>query len=142
MTRALREMEADVRRAAGLSPRYGFFYGPGTWYHRDGASAREIAEGRMPLVGDGLGRWLWVYIDDAVAATLAALEHGRGVLNVCDYEPAPMAEWLPHAARVLGAKPPPRMPTSLVHDTAVPERGHYDTTMPGASNARAKATLR
>jgi nucleoside-diphosphate-sugar epimerase len=141
MTRALREMEADVRRAAGLSPRYGFFYGPGTWYHRDGASAREIAEGRMPLVGDGLGRWSWVHIDDAVAATWPHWSTGAASY-VCDDEPAPMAEWLPHAARVLGAKPPPRMPTSLVHDTAVPERGHYDTTMPGASNARAKATLR
>jgi nucleoside-diphosphate-sugar epimerase len=79
---ALQEIEADVGRAAGLSLRYGFFYGPGTWYHRDGASAREIAEGRMPIVGDGLGRWSWVHIDDAVAATLATLEHGRGVLNV------------------------------------------------------------
>ena len=139
--RALREMEADVGRAAGLSLRYGFFYGPGTWYHRDGASAREIREGRMPIVGDGLGRWSWVHIDDAVSATLAALEHGRGVLNICDDEPAPMAEWLPHAARVLGADPPPQTPTSVVHETAGPELVHYGTKMPGASNARAKAAL-
>jgi nucleoside-diphosphate-sugar epimerase len=103
---ALREMETDDRRAAGLSLRYGFFYGPGTWYHRDGALAREIREGRMPIVGDGLGRWSWVHVDDAVVATLAALEQGRGVLNVCDDEPAAMADWLPHAASVLGAEPP------------------------------------
>jgi hypothetical protein len=54
--RALREMEADVSRAGGLSLSYGFFYGPGTWCHRDGASAREIAEGRISIVGDGQGR--------------------------------------------------------------------------------------
>jgi nucleoside-diphosphate-sugar epimerase len=111
--RALREMETDVRRAAGLSLRYGFFYGPGTWYHRDGALAREIREGRIPIVGDGLGRWSWVHVDDAVAATLAALEQGRGVLNVCDDEPAAMADWLPHAARVLGDSPAQAMPGRL-----------------------------
>ena len=119
--RALREMEADVGRAGGLSLRYGIFYGPGTWYHRDGALAREIAEGRIPIVGDGQGRWSWVHVDDVVAAT--------------------MAEWLPHAARVLGADPPPQAPTSLVHETAGPELVHYGTRMPGASNARAKAAL-
>jgi 2-alkyl-3-oxoalkanoate reductase len=134
-------MGTDDRRAAGLSLRYGFFYGPGTWYHRDGALAREIREGRMPIVGDGLGRWSWVHVDDAVVATLAALEQGRGVLNVCDDEPAAMADWLPHAASVLGAEPPPRMPTSLVHKTAGPDLVHYGTRMPGASNARAKAAL-
>jgi 2-alkyl-3-oxoalkanoate reductase len=124
-------MGTDDRRAAGLSLRYGFFYGPGTWYHRDGALAREIREGRMPIVGDGLGRWSWVHVDDAVVATLAALEQGRGVLNVCDDEPAAMADWLPHAASVLGAEPPPRMPTSLVHKTAGPDLVHYGTRMPG-----------
>ena len=139
--RALREMEADVDRAGGLSLRYGFFYGPGTWYHRDGASASQVAEGRMPIVGDGQGRWSWVHINDAVAATLVALERGRGVLNVCDNEPAPMAEWLLHAAWVLGAEPPRRMSASEALETAGPELVHYGTKMPGASNARAKATL-
>jgi 2-alkyl-3-oxoalkanoate reductase len=52
-----------------------------------------------------------------------------------------MADWLPHAASVLGAEPPPRMPTSLVHKTAGPDLVHYGTRMPGASNARAKAAL-
>jgi 2-alkyl-3-oxoalkanoate reductase len=52
-----------------------------------------------------------------------------------------MAEWLPHAARVLGAKPPPRLPASLVHDVTGSELVHYSIRMPGASNARAKATF-
>jgi nucleoside-diphosphate-sugar epimerase len=133
--RALREMEADVGLAGGLSLRYGFFYGPGTWYHRDGASARGIAEGRIPIVGDGQGRWSWVHVDDVVAATMAALEQGQGVLNICDDEPAPMAEWLPHAARVLGADPPPQTPTSLVHET--PDQNSSTT----AQGCRERATL-
>jgi nucleoside-diphosphate-sugar epimerase len=95
--RALREMEADVGRAGSLSLRYGFFYGPGAWYHRDGASARGIAEGRIPIVGDDRGRWSLLHVDEAVAATMAVLERGHGVLNICDDEAAPMAEWLPHA---------------------------------------------
>jgi hypothetical protein len=60
--RALREMEADVGRAGSLSLRYGFFYGPGAWYHRDGASARGIAEGRIPIVGDDRGRWSLLHV--------------------------------------------------------------------------------
>ena len=81
--------------------RYGFLYGPGTWYHRNGASAQEIAEGRSPLVGDGGGLWPWLHVDDAASATVAALERGEGEMNVCDDESAPVAEWLPYAARTL-----------------------------------------
>lgn len=139
--RAVGEMEADVAKAGGVALRYGFFYGPGTWYHRDGASAREIAERQTPLVGDGQGRWPWLHIEDAVSATLVALERGEGALNVCDDEPAPVAEWLPYAARVLGAAPPPEITVSEALKTADPELVHYHTAMPGASNVRAKALL-
>jgi nucleoside-diphosphate-sugar epimerase len=139
--RAVRDMEADVTKAGGISLRYGFFYGPGTWYHREGASARDIAEGRAPLVGDGQGRWPWLHVDDAVSATLAALECGEGALNICDDEPAPVAEWMPYAARLLGADPPPRITVLEALETAGPKLVHYHTTMPGASNARAKGAL-
>ena len=139
--RAVRDMEEDVRKAGGVSLRYGFLYGPGTWYHRNGASAQEIAEGRSPLVGDGGGLWPWLHVDDAASATVAALERGEGEMNVCDDESAPVAEWLPYAARTLGGPTPPGMSVPEALKAAGPELVHYHTTMPGASNARAKAAL-
>ena len=42
---------------------------------------------------------------------MAAVEHGnRGVYNVVDDDPAPVAEWLPALAQTLGAKKPVRVP--------------------------------
>jgi hypothetical protein len=39
---------------------------------------------------------------------VAALERGAGVYNITDDDPAPVAEWLPYLAQVVGAKPPLR----------------------------------
>jgi len=36
-----------------------------------------------------------VHIDDAVAATVAALTAEPGVYNIVDDDPLPVAEWLP-----------------------------------------------
>jgi nucleoside-diphosphate-sugar epimerase len=41
-----------------------------------------------------------VYIDDAVAATVAALTAEADVYNIVDDDPLPVAEWLPAFARV------------------------------------------
>src|SRR5262249_33653997 len=44
-------------------------------------------------------------VADAAQARLAAVERGRrGVYNVVDDDPAPVAEWLPALAQALGAK--------------------------------------
>ena len=49
----------------------------------------------------------FIHIADAAEATLATVEHGsRGVCNVVDDDPAPVAEWLPALAQTLGAKSP------------------------------------
>lgn len=47
------------------------------------------------------------------AATVIALEHedGAGIYNIVDDEPAPVREWLPVRAEVLGAKPPRHFPS-------------------------------
>jgi nucleoside-diphosphate-sugar epimerase len=62
----------------------------------------------LPLIGDGAGVWSWIHLDDAAAAAVAALERGAGVYNITDDDPAPVAEWLPYLAQVVGAKPPLR----------------------------------
>ncbi|HEX8860953.1 MAG TPA: hypothetical protein VGC06_18045 [Actinomycetes bacterium] len=45
------------------------------------------------------------------AATVATLElTARGVYNITEDQPAPVSEWLPYLAQVVGAKPPVRVP--------------------------------
>jgi 2-alkyl-3-oxoalkanoate reductase len=75
---------ADLEAAAqesGLQAvilRYGFFYGPGTWFSRDGDVGDQVRRLEVPVVGTGEGIWSWVHIDDAAAATCAALAAGPG----------------------------------------------------------------
>src|SRR5215468_10065589 len=37
----------------GVVLRYGFFYGPGTWYRPSGAVADQVRKGEAPIVADG-----------------------------------------------------------------------------------------
>ena len=142
---AVADLEAAVRAAEGIEGlvlRYGFYYGPGTWYAPDGAIATMIRKRRYPLIGSGEGRSSFVHVDDAVDATVRALDHGSpGIYNVCDDEPARADAWLPEAARVLGAKPPRHVPAWLARRLAGDALVHYATTLPGNSNARARAAF-
>jgi nucleoside-diphosphate-sugar epimerase len=65
------------------------------------------APARAVDIGGADGWWSFLDIDDAAAAT--AIERGAaGVYNIVDDEPAPVREWLPALAAMLGAKPPRR----------------------------------
>ncbi len=65
----------------------------------------------------------------------------RGVYNVVDDEPAPVAEWLPALARELGAKKPIRVPRSVGRLFAGEAGVVMMTDARGASNAKAKREL-
>jgi len=126
----------------GLVLRYGYFYGPGTYYARDGNTAEEVSKRRFPVVGDGGGVFSFLHLDDAASATLAAIERGApGVYNVVDDDPAPLREWLPVFAEALGAKPPRRVPVWLARFAAGKEAAGMATKLRGASNAKAKREL-
>ena len=142
---AIRHLEGAVGGAddiEGLVLRYGGFYGPGTSLAPDGEHTALVRKRRWPIVGGGTGVWSVVHIDDAAAATLAAIEHGpAGIYNVVDDEPAPVHEWLPYLAEVLGAKPPLHVP-AWVGRAAAGEHGlAMMTSIRGASNAKAKREL-
>jgi nucleoside-diphosphate-sugar epimerase len=123
---------------AGVALRYGFFYGPGTWFHPDGDVAAQVRAGQYPLIGTGAGRWSFVHIDDAVAATVAAVESDvTGAFNVCG-EPIQLREWLPALARSLGAPPPPQVSTGPDTD---PDGRYYAELLRGAGNHRARESL-
>lgn len=125
----------------GVILRYGFFYGPGTWYRPDGAAADQVRDGASPIIGDGNAVWSFVHLDDAIAATVAAIDAAPGVYNVVDDDPLPVAQWLPTFARWVDAPEPPRLSVGEAMSTAGETGVYYQTRLTGASNARAKAEL-
>jgi nucleoside-diphosphate-sugar epimerase len=128
----------------GLVLRYGGFYGPGTAISRapDAPMAAPIRKRWFPIIGDGRGVWSHVHIDDAAAATVAAVDRGEpGIYNIVDDEPAPVREWLPVLASALNAKPPRRIPRWLGRLAAGEAATLMMTESRGASNAKAKREL-
>lgn len=142
---AIRHVERAVTEALGIEGlvlRYGGFYGPGNTMSRTSAMAEMIRRGRMPVVGGGTGVWSFVHIDDAAAATAAAVERGApGIYNIVDDEPAPVAEWLPYLAEQLGGRKPRRVPAWLVRPMLGELGTALMTTVRGSSNAKAKREL-
>jgi nucleoside-diphosphate-sugar epimerase len=139
------EHEREALEAEGIEGivlRYGFFYGPGTYYARDGGTAKQVMARRFPIVGKGAGTFSFVHVDDAASATVAAIDQGSpGIYNVVDDEPAPMREWLPVYAKALGAKRPFRVPAWLARIAAGPFATVMATELRGASNEKAKREL-
>jgi 2-alkyl-3-oxoalkanoate reductase len=79
--------------------RYGFFYGPGTWYTREGDMGDQVRRQQVPIIGEGQGVYSFVHIDDAAGATAAALECPPGAYNIVDGNPSPQHLWLTAFAR-------------------------------------------
>jgi nucleoside-diphosphate-sugar epimerase len=101
-----------------------------------------VRKRQFPIVGDGGGVSSFIHLDDAAEATVLALEDGRpGIYNVVDDEPAPLHEWLPVLAKVLGAKPPRHVPTWLARLIAGAGAVMMATQSRGASNAKFKREL-
>ncbi len=137
---AIRHVEETVPLEApeGIVLRYGGFYGPGT----SDVLLDMVRKRQVPVIGGGGGVWSFIEITDAAAATLAAVDHGAsGVYNVVDDDPAPVAEWLPYLARVMGAKPPLRMPAWLGRLLAGEFVVAQMTTSRGSSNEKARKEL-
>jgi len=140
----LEQAVTTIEWGEGLALRYGSFYGPGTSTSLapDAVMAAPIRKRRFPIVGDGGGVWSHVHIEDAAAATVAAVDHGQpGVYNVVDDEPAPVREWLPVLASALDAKPPRRVPRWLGRLAAGETATAMMTDVRGASNEKAKREL-
>ena len=138
---AIRHVERSVTGAdwiEGLVLRYGGFHGPGA----SEAQMTAIRKRRLPLVGNGAGVWSFIHVEDAAAATAAAVERGApGIYNIVDDDPAPVSVWLPAAAELFGAKPPRRIPRWVARIAAGELVTVMMTEARGASNAKAKREL-
>ncbi len=141
---AIRHLETVVTTASGIAGivmRYGAFYGRDTGIMQP-AALEAIRRRRFPLIGDGGGWWSFLHVEDAAAATLAAVERATaGIYNVVDDEPAPVRAWLPFLARLVGAKPPLRVPKLLAHALAGGAVVAMTTESRAGSNAKAKREL-
>jgi nucleoside-diphosphate-sugar epimerase len=138
----LEEAVLGAQWTEGIVLRYGGFYGPGTSLAPGGDQTEMVRKRRFPLVGDGAGVWSFIHVADAADATAAAVERGtRGIYNIVDDEPAPVAEWLPALAQTLGAKAPMRVPRFVGRLFAGETGVVMMTELRGASNAKAKREL-
>jgi nucleoside-diphosphate-sugar epimerase len=143
---AIRHVEEAVTGAdwtEGIVLRYGGFYGPGTSLSAEGGEQTEqLRKRKFPVVGNGAGVWCFVHIEDAAEATVAAVTRGRrGLYNIVDDDPAPVSEWLPAAARAMGAPPPRHVPRWLGRLFAGEVGAVMMTEVRGASNEKAKREL-
>jgi nucleoside-diphosphate-sugar epimerase len=141
---AIRYLENAVTGAGeiyGVVLRYGAFYGPQTGVF-DGPMIEQLRRRRVPLIGDANGWWSFLHIDDAAAATAIAVERAAsGVYNIVDDQPAPVREWLPALAAMLGAMPPRRIPKWLARIAAGEHIVTLMTEARAGSNAKAKREL-
>ena len=80
----------------GIVLRYGFFYGPGTWFNPDGDVARQVRQQQFPIIGNGEGVWSWLHIEDAALGTIAAAEQGNpGIYLIANDQPLAYANGSP-----------------------------------------------
>ncbi len=138
---ALRSTEQQVFSAEGIEGialRYGFFCG------QDNATRTLIGLLRrrvVPAPSSGGGLVNPIYLPDAAAATVAALESGRAgqAYNIVDDEPVRWADYLDALAAEFGAARPWRVPDWALR--AIPPLHTMITASMRVSNAKAKREL-
>jgi 2-alkyl-3-oxoalkanoate reductase len=143
--KAIRYVEKTVTGSVhpeGIVLRYGAFYGPGTGV-LDRAMLAQIRNRRTPLIGDGAGWWSFVHVEDAAAATVKALEHGKpgSIYNIVDDDPAQVREWLPALAEIVGARRPFHLPAWVARIVAGEHLVSMMTQVRAGSNRKARTEL-
>lgn len=139
--RAMRLAESQTFAAdgiEGIALRYGLLYGPG-------AGAEDwvdmLRRRRLPVLRNGGGPLSWIYIEDAVAATAAALEKGRPdqAYNVVDDQPTAWGEVMEAMASTFDAPSPLALPRWALR--FAPYAYTIMTSTMRVSNAKAKREL-
>jgi nucleoside-diphosphate-sugar epimerase len=139
-------MESQILEASragtiqGLVLRYGLFYGPD-----NPATLRMLALVRrrmLPVVRHDRSLLPCIHVDDAVGATVAALERGPagGVYDIVDDRAVSMTELVRVLATVAGAPAPIAVPAWLPRVIS-PYLALMTSLRLPLSNAEAKATL-
>jgi nucleoside-diphosphate-sugar epimerase len=141
--RSLEDQLLEANRSGKIEAivlRYGLTYGP------ENASTKYLLgilrKRRLPLLRGAQGRVSFIHIDDAAAATIAALEHGLpgSIYNIVDDQPVGFNEYLGAAAQAIGARRPWALPAWLIRLAAPMAATMMESRLP-LSNARAKQDL-
>jgi nucleoside-diphosphate-sugar epimerase len=138
------ELESAAFRTPAIecvALRYGFFYGPGTWYTSSGDMADQVRQRHVPIIGKGEGVWSFVHIGDAAESTVSALRCAPGAYNIVDDNPSEQRVWLPAFARACRAPEPPQVTEQDALATSDADSVYYATRLRGASNDKAKRDL-
>jgi 2-alkyl-3-oxoalkanoate reductase len=138
------ELESTAFRISEIdcvAMRYGFFYGPGTWYTNADDMGEQVRRQQVPIIEAGQGVWSFVHIDDAASATVAALQCAPGAYNIVDDHPSQQSVWLPAFARACGAHEPPRITEQEALASSGADSVYYATRLRGASNTKARNEL-
>jgi len=123
--RGVRALESAVAELPeGVILRYGFFYGPGTWYSKKGPFADAVRRAERAA---GKGSSSFIHVEDAARAAMRAIDWPPGVFNIVDDDPAAGTEWLPVFAAAIGAPAPPD--------------GEFNGYEQGASNKKVREEL-
>jgi 2-alkyl-3-oxoalkanoate reductase len=145
LAEAIASLERQTMEASGISGtvlRYGWFFGPGTSYDPNGTIPTAIRKGTYPIVGVGAGAYSYIDLRDAAAATINALAHeARGIYNIVNDAPVRLSEWLPFAAKFLGAPAPAHMSEAQARQKFGDMFVYYMNEQRGASNAKAQREL-
>jgi nucleoside-diphosphate-sugar epimerase len=141
---AFRSLERQIWEATregwieGISLRYGYFYGP--------ASLVPILENlrrrSLPLPDGGRAVTSWIYLEDAAAATIAALERGKAgeAYNIVDDEPLPNKDFFAFLCQQAHLPKPFSLPAWMMRPLAPLATDFFATSM-RVSNAKAVREL-
>jgi nucleoside-diphosphate-sugar epimerase len=143
---AVRSMETQLldatrqRLIEGVVLRYGMFYGPGV--PSTAALVELVRKRRVPIVQGDTGQLPLIHIDDAVSATVRALDAAPGgsTYEIVDDHPASMTEIVTALAKYAGSAPPRRVP-AWVPRLVAPYLARATAIRLPLSNAKAKAEL-
>ncbi|TPW34670.1 NAD-dependent epimerase/dehydratase family protein [Oecophyllibacter saccharovorans] len=141
MYATLEERLLAVKGLETTALRYGFLYGPGTWYTREGVFARHLADKAVALIGKADGVWSFVEVEDAAEATARALTAPSGIYDITDSTPLPYAEWLNRFAAWVHAPPPPVVSLEEGREKYGEETVYYENELSGADNTKARTVL-
>lgn len=134
----IEERVLESNTIEGVALRFGFFYGPGTWFYPKANMADQVQKQQFPIIGTGEGIWNFIHIEDAAKAVVSAIQCETGSYNIVNDTPLQMKDWLPAFAHYVGAKDP----LILSEQEGKIRRGadftYYATKLRGASNAKAK----
>lgn len=143
---ATRSMETQILNASrsnqieGIVLRYGLFYGPTN--PSTIKMVEMVRKRRFPAITGDRGQLPFIHLDDAVSATLAALDHGvpGAVYDIVDDQAISISDAVRLIAEYTGAPAPRTVPGWLLR-LMMPYRARMLSTRLPLSNAKARAEL-